>query len=392
MNEAVLFVADSGRQAAGQARYARMPMIVVDRFADEDTRASAWRTHRMERNDSSEAPEWADRYGKTLRRLSFMAGGGLESSMDMIDDLSARGEWLGSPPSAWHTTGDPFRLRHILRSIGVAMPPISRAPQRGDWLAKRPDSRGGLYVRDHAGGAPDPGWYLQRRVRGQSWSVIFLADGRQACCMGFNRLLPSPFGNGDYRYAGAIAGCDRRLPAAIRIQVVAILDGLVRRLDLRGVCGMDFIVDATGKWFVLEVNPRWVATAALYGKAVFAAHVNACRGQLPADWPASAGTRAMMVYYAARNGTIGTLPHWCSDRPAPGARIIAGAPLCTLSAQASTMSAAWKLLRERAAQIDACVRDEAQRHQGLYTGVHGQTRTIIIPDRPARPAGRRISV
>ena len=101
MNEAVLFVADSGRQVAGQARYARMPMIVVDRFADEDTRASAWRTHRMERNDSSEAPEWADRYGKTLRRLSFMAGGGLESSMDMIDDLSARGEWLGSPPSAW---------------------------------------------------------------------------------------------------------------------------------------------------------------------------------------------------------------------------------------------------------------------------------------------------
>jgi len=106
---------------------------------------------------------------------------------------------------------------------------------------------------------------------------------------------------------------------------------------------------------VVEINPRPVATMALYESRIegglIAAHVAACTTgmdglvMLPDD-----ACRGMRVIYAPECIVIAAdvaWPEWCTDRPAAGTLVAEAAPLCTVHAMAMDAEHVTALLRER---------------------------------------------
>jgi len=118
----------------------------------------------------------------------------------------------------------------------------------------------------------------------------------------------------------------------------------------------DFLV--RGRDFdLLEINPRPGATLDIFEPddgSLFAMHISACQGILPAARPSYEQARASAIIYADRNIPVFPVfdwPPWTADRPAAGTAVDKGDPLCTVYACAATATGA----REHAAQRGAAI-------------------------------------
>ena len=124
--------------------------------------------------------------------------------------------------------------------------------------------------------------------------------------------------------------------------------------------GVDFIWHEDSAW-ILEVNPRWPASAGLYAPqgGLVRAHLQAClHGRLPAPGQLAAwrparlrGLQLMRLPHAVQLDAD-TVSRWAQhadvhDRPAAPMRLPAGAPLCTVSAEADDERALRRLLDAR---------------------------------------------
>jgi uncharacterized protein len=156
-------------------------------------------------------------------------------------------------------------------------------------------------------------------------------------------------------------------PAAISKRVgdaiPAALDGLVRELGLVGLNSLDLIVDGDD-FHILEVNPRPGANLDVFDRAdpagLFGLHVAACEGRLPERWTPPPQATAMSVLYAERPLWVPrrpSWPAWVADRPAPGARIAAGAPICTVLAAGPSCAAVRDAVAARTAQVFSRLHD-----------------------------------
>ena len=123
-----------------------------------------------------------------------------------------------------------------------------------------------------------------------------------------------------------------------------------------GLNSVDFLVGPTD-WHLIEVNPRPGATLDIFqtgSGSLFELHMQACRGQLPTAPPEYAGAAAARIVYARR--AIPSVPEiawpeWTADRQRPGTSVHAGAPVCTVLAQADDPQAARRLVAERGEAI-----------------------------------------
>jgi len=112
------------------------------------------------------------------------------------------------------------------------------------------------------------------------------------------------------------------------------------------------------------VNPRPGANLDVFDGAnptgLFGLHVGACEGRLPERWTPPAQATAMSVLYAERPLRVPrrpSWPAWVADRPAPGARIEAGAPICTVLAAAPSRAAVRDAIAARTAHVFSQLRD-----------------------------------
>jgi hypothetical protein len=120
------------------------------------------------------------------------------------------------------------------------------------------------------------------------------------------------------------------------------LKPLVEETGLVGLNSIDLMVDDDGEFHLLEVNPRPGASLDIFdgegSQALFGRHVAACEGRFSPGWHKPFQASAMSVVYAESliqvPGDI-SYPAWLADRPAPGARIEPGEPVCTVMAQAA---------------------------------------------------------
>jgi len=140
-------------------------------------------------------------------------------------------------------------------------------------------------------------------------------------------------------YGGAVSGI--ALPAALQARIATLLGRLTRATGLVGLNGLDFILDAGGEPYVLEMNPRPTATIDLYeaefAQGLLALHLRACRGELPEIRQAQR-SRAHAIVYAAQALRVPARmrwPQWCTDIPEGGSLVPAGAPVCSVHAEAS---------------------------------------------------------
>jgi predicted ATP-grasp superfamily ATP-dependent carboligase len=326
---------------------------VLDGFADLDTCAAALSVTRLgEGGDGFDRDTLRAAVDGLRREYGFagiVTGSGFEDRPALLDNLETLGPLLGNHAEVIRAVKDPASLFLALRELGIPHPDtrLDGDAPGSDWLLKRVGGAGGTHIRAASAGEPCPeGYYLQRRIEGTPYSALFLADGRTARIVGYNEQWMVP---GTYTYGGALRV--RALATRLAAEIEEAGRCLAARFELRGLCGLDFIVADDERWYAIEINPRPPATFELHETAsgLFLDHVQACGGHLPAARPLSAPLRAHAVLYAATDRVIVTRawPAWISDRPALGTRIRAGQPVCMVHAQANTPSAARALVGRR---------------------------------------------
>jgi predicted ATP-grasp superfamily ATP-dependent carboligase len=361
-NTTVLIAAASGRSLATSARRGGYLPLVADCFGDADTVAVA-ETHIRLRSVSGMGIE-GDALIAALETLAAarapcgaVCGTGFEDRPDLLAEVGRRWGLLGNSPETVARIKDPMLFADLCRRCGIPHPEISLArPQNGaGWLVKRAGGAGGRHIRlALADGPAERGYYFQRRVDGTPVSALALADGCRAVLLGFSAQWPSPASHHPFRYGGAAR------PALLEPQTAKAMADAVRRLvsetGLLGLNSADFLVD--GRTFhLLEINPRPGASFDLFEPAndsLFALHVAACRGKLPAHPPVLDGAGAGAVVYSERDIAMMPVldwPDWTADRPVAGSSVEAGAPLCSVFASAPNAEQARTLVERRAATI-----------------------------------------
>lgn len=346
----LLIAAVTARALAESARRGGFPVVALDCFADQETRASA-------RHASAVASSGNLRFDRNLlrgvaRRLAppgksagFVYGSGFESRLPLLGELTSGRRLFGNPVEVVREAKDPDRLFPLLRRLGIPHPEVCRsfAGSPAGWLAKRTGGSGGTHVHPAEHGRAARGIYYQRLAAGEPCSVLFLADGRRAVVLGWNRQWTRPVPGTPYLFGGAVGAV--AFPGGVVREISRAVDALVRETGLVGLNGIDFLLDRN-RWSLLEVNPRPPATFELYDRdyprGLFHLHLAACLGRLPSRVRPPRSCRAFSIVPAPAPWVAGQdpLPGWCRDRPVAGTGFRPGEPVCTAHASAATPSAA----------------------------------------------------
>jgi predicted ATP-grasp superfamily ATP-dependent carboligase len=349
MTPTLVVVAISGRALAQSAAKTRSRVVALDAFGDRDTRAIA-EVVRVGADDgvAIDPGRLIAALGAEPRGsgLAIVVGSGFEGAPELASRLARYGRVYANDPAVVAALKDPEIGIALLRASGWRVPPTQREPpaDRCGWLQKQTGGAGGTHVRSARHAAAGRGLYFQREIPGQPLSVTFLADGDRAYCLGFNRLRVEALGDASFCYAGAIAGIG--LPPALRAQAQSFLDRLVRVTGLRGLAGLDFLLDGD-VMTALEVNPRPTATFELYDddfrEGLVHWHLASFERPVPEFSELlgrGAGThRAVGVVYARDPVTVpanASFPSWCRDLPCAGSTIPADAPVLSVFAEAAS--------------------------------------------------------
>ncbi|MGE0120046.1 MAG: ATP-grasp domain-containing protein [Dongiaceae bacterium] len=366
--EVYLIVALSGRALALAVRRSGRCPVVLDLFGDADMRANAAASLIVAGDfdkgfDESALLAAAERLAPagSLPPYGLAYGSGLESRPELLARLAEGRRLYGNTPETVARTKDPRRFFPLLDRLGIPYPEIAYAPPAdpAGWLVKQIGGSGGGHVAAAgADAAPGEGSYFQRRMRGRSIGVSFLADGRRSFLLGCSEQWSSPSARpGTYRFGGLLQPTE--ISQHVLATIPAMLDALVDGFGLVGLNSLDLLVEGDDM-HVLEVNPRPGANLDVFDggdpAGLFGLHVAACEGRLPRQWTPPPATTAMSVLYADEPLLVPTeisWPDWVADRPAPGARIERGAPVCTVLVAASSCDAARELMVAREAFVRA---------------------------------------
>ena len=348
----LLVVSACGRALARSAARGGRPVVVLDLFNDMDVRALAAAScsvaARNGKFDARRLLAAAQALCPPDRCGGLVYGSGFEGRTRLLAQLAQGRTLFGNAPDTVAQLKEPVRFFAMLDEFGLAHPETRLDPPAdvSGWLVKRAGGAGGSHVkkasRRHRARAQR---YFQRRQGGRTLSVLFAADGRSARVIGFNEQWTAGIAQcAPYCYGGAVSGIS--LPLAARARIATGLDRLVRATGLVGLNGLDFILDADGEPYVLELNPRPTATIDLYDAdfagGLLALHLRACRGELPAI-QRPGGSRAHAIVYATDAVRVPAgmnWPQWCTDIPESGSQIPAAAPLCSVHAQAASSARA----------------------------------------------------
>ena len=335
----ILVVAVSARMLAQLAVADGYEVTALDRFGDVDLRAIA---------PGATAPsnDGLAALAVGVDADAVVYGGGLENRPDLVRQIGAGRELLGTPPEQLAAVRNPWEVAAAARAAGARAPEtrsIDDLPDSGDWLRKPVRGGGGRGVRRWRGGRLRPTEILQRHVRGLSCSAVAIGNGRRATVLGLTEQLHRRPG---FQWMGNVTA--PRLPEDERTelgrQLRAVCGEVAARFGVRGAFGVDAVWDGRHAW-VLEVNPRPPAGLELFGTGSFEAHVRGARGvSLPsiARSPATQCAKVKLVLFADRD-MLAPDPAWwpaalTRDIPHAGERITRGAPVCTLVSAAEDVS------------------------------------------------------
>jgi len=360
MTEEILIVAISGRALAQSAAKSGRPVRVFDAFADRDTCACAETV--CVAADGAIALDHERVFGaldapdvRAQQRI-IVPGSGFERSPRTLDRLAAYGTFCANDADIVAAFKDPELAVELLQTLGWQVPETRReapADSRG-WLQKEIGGAGGMHVRRAQGAGARTRAYYQREVPGRALSVTFLADAERAWVLGFNALAFRAMGDTPFCYAGA-STCS--VEPALERELRARLDRLVRVTGLRGLNGIDFLLDGSNVW-ALEVNPRPTATFELYDpdyvEGLVEWHLRSFAGPLQ-GFPGLAADarrpgRACAIVYAdqvVRVPRDADFPGWCRDLPTADQIIQGGAPVLSVFAEAENEVLAQRLLEQR---------------------------------------------
>jgi predicted ATP-grasp superfamily ATP-dependent carboligase len=251
-------------------------------------------------------------------------------------------------------------VRSFLKESGIPFPetifPEERPPHSGGWLEKPEKGGGGYKIKLWGGKGIKRGFFLQKQIKGKPCSAVFVADGEKGLILGLTEQLIGikEFGGEDFKWCGNIFPLEfkDRMNGESKLlsRMEKIINTLTKAFNLRGINGLDFIInEETGDPVITEVNPRYPASAELIefssGISVFDLHVKACSGGI-SDSFFPIGRRSSeyfgkAILYAKKDIKIPEelsvfLSGKIKDIPFPGELIREGKPVCSVFSTGET--------------------------------------------------------
>lgn len=390
----LVVVGASVRGFAQSATRCGWDVFAADLFADEDLRCVAREVVRMAGGGPRPYPAGLVAVLESFPDAPWCYTGALENHSAIIEAITAVRPLLGCGADAVRGVRDWRLLGPVVRAAGLSHPetrddPLG-LPVDGSFLVKPVASAGGRGIRPWTpaaraafaarGDARREGFIWQRWTTGEAWSAALLfGDGRPRLLAAMRQFVglrwcrAAPFA-----YCGSIltdvgAGAAEPWAAFERLG-----DPLADAFGLRGLVGVDAIVDRSGGVTVVEVNPRMTASMELLerasGVSIAGLHLGACGvpGPAPAVMPpAVPGGWSKAVLFAKGAVPIdeqrlralrGVASAWTTDDggwpavadvPSCGQTIPSGAPLVTVFASGRRVVDPRSILRRRVARAAA---------------------------------------
>jgi uncharacterized protein len=367
-NDALMILGASTRAAAQSAVRADFSPRCVDHFADEDLCEVA------EVLPLSVYPCGLLDAATSALPSPWMYTGALENHPGLLKKLATLRPLYGNPADVVVRVRNPFAVARALANAGLPALPVLPADQPpaadGRWVIKPRRGAAGRGIRIWEGPSDrltanprrEP-YYFQRRAFGQPHSALYLATSAQTVLIGVARqLIGEPrLGAGPFAYCGSIGPVVLAEPQTR--QPVRWGEILGSEFRLRGLFGVDFLLDENGDAWLTEVNPRYTASVEVFESALDVAlldyHVRASEAfaevassqrmveELHARLDSArrspghrtCGKAVVYAPFSLRSpnlAEIGRLPEMTSsrariaDRPHPGTLVPARSPLCTL--------------------------------------------------------------
>ncbi len=374
MTEKLLILSTSARVLAESAAKAGFQIYVIDQFADRETHFVSESCVRVSGS--------ATGFDKTALRLAFknsqsehgnmpvLPGSGFEHCPFYLQRLAGPAELLGNSVQCIQTVKYPAKLAGLLRKLSIPHPLVISGrclPRTGTWLVKRTAAEGGAHVRFwRAGKYVRTGEYLQQFKTGQLLSAMFLSNGQQVSLVGCHEQWLSAASRNDsvaFNYCGAVSEPGVSPLSSLFLEYA---ERLVEATGLRGLFGLDGIVDERKQLWLIEVNPRPPVTLELHesgDQSLVAAHINSLRGEA-VDWiPESQLSTGQVVVYGDTPTTIAAefeWPNWCLDIHRGCENFGYGQPICTISACADDKMDTIELLEQRYRHLKKTLRQANQ--------------------------------
>jgi len=368
MSEPLIILGASSRAAAGSAIRAGYRPWCVDLFADRDTRELA-AARRCPPEDYPTGLLAA--LDEAPLEARVLITGALENYPKVLQAIELERPLFGASAAAIERVRDPRVLMNLpkhkgLRPLTVKLlgGPAARMKQlafgaltRHTYLRKPIRSAGGQDITWwHGGVSSDGPYYLQQYVRGQAMSAVYRADGWSALMLGASEQLigERAFGAADFAYGGSIGPVSLSRTSREALNRLGVV--LTQRYDLRGVFGIDLIMDWRGRLCPVEINPRYPASTEIVERATGLTALAPLREQPRKAKRRRHRTHGKAVVFAKQEAVAPDLYAYLSadaiaDVPDVGRSIQTGKPVCTVFATEATRDRCETLLHQRARAI-----------------------------------------
>lgn len=356
-----MIVGASCRAAAASATAAGWAVYAADLFDDLDLAAAAVATRR-----AGHYPDDLVSAGAAFPPAPWCYTGALENHLHILDSIAARRPLAGNDAARVRHVRQPATLATILRDAGLRAPETVAAPDGvptdGSFLRKPLASAGGRGIVAWTPLAPparEP-CIWQRRTAGEPLSAVLALSADSGRVLGVARQIVgaawcrAPA----FAFCGAILMPRATVPTKVHTQFESLATTLAAHCGLRGIVGVDTILESDGRLTVLEVNPRPTASAELVerstGPSIMATHLAAFGHASPHSSHAGCpGVWSKAILFAARPTPIDArlldrlaacAAPWTvadgqpalADIPRPGQVLRAGTPVLTIFARGDT--------------------------------------------------------
>ena len=354
MTKQLIIAAISARGYARAAKELAYEVVSLDAFSDLDTQSFSRQSLQVEmlEEDVDEADFKQKFVGLSLNdECNFIYGSLFDSNPALLNWVAELVTIIGNLPETLQFSRS-LNFFSLLDDLEIAYPEVSLeiANRTEGWLVKKLAGTGGTHVKPASIGCN--GDYFQRKVKGNPFSLLFLADGKTSRKVGFNQQLLAPSVDKPYRFAGAVSNIV--LPLNVQQELIEAAQRLTAALGLRGLNSLDAVLDG-GKVWILELNPRLSATFHLYPN-LLTAHIAGSKGEF-VELPKSDSSKAEFVLYASELLIIPTdfiWPDWVADIPNRDADMLEineSEPICTVLAEAKNAMLAHQLVLERVEKL-----------------------------------------
>ncbi|SFJ61224.1 ATP-grasp domain-containing protein [Planctomicrobium piriforme] len=373
----LLIVGASARAAAFSAIRAGFRPLCLDLYADADLRAHA-SFHIL-----NSYPDGILAELKRFPGLPVVYTGGMENNPDLLDAIGKTNPLWGNDSAAVGRVRSLPQLTEAARLARVRLPDYrdqnNPPPPDGNWLLRPLASSGGrgisLWTEDQqASPTLQEPHCFQQRIDGIPYSAAFIGspESGDVRFIGMTRQL---IGEADCHATG-YQWCGNIGPVALSVAV----ENLIRRfgnvlkwkLGLKGLYGVDLMIDSQDVPWITEVNPRYPASIELLehvtGIPFMREH---CRCFAKEDLPSTNWNRAhpgeflgKAVLYSpadlqlqspladAHQVPVREVPE-VTDLPLPGGTLRRGEPVCTVFGESASVDLTLALLHQHLGEMTA---------------------------------------